>query len=612
MATLSDNDFQRKLAGNFKISPADLARLSPEQQQLYQQKMLQAAAPASLQGAFGAPQGEAGGVPVDHAHGATLAQIAANQQAQLEQLNKAGMLGGVRQSPKNTNYDHKPGLEYLRSADEVAARQDAWQQHTGAKDALRMQSARDAVSAKKDEQSKRVSQSVFGPDGVANTAGGGRVIMLPDGSFGYSTPAREQGSPGEVGMTDAMTGLNPSKMYQAPGGGMSLQEANSFGPVDKKSSAPYQAAQMDAENVRAQARKEAALNMLSHAVPPQSQVVTNGSPGFIPSAEKWFVENPGFAQTMDKATKSVGGFFQGLKEAPSVTMDWLKTKFGSDAPPEGPKAEPAPQVTSTPGTPQADNVVRKTPDIWAGIKALAPLYFNDNNGAQSIDASQSMFNPVQEVGASTNPAGIAQKAQQTQQEQPQNTPPKATQPQVPPNPGKFVEQSSNNVNAIARWGQNRLAELGNIIEHGGDTLRTGIQQGLDYTGASMPLRGIKKNLGIAKDLGLVKGNSPAMLDWLLNLVMPDGSMYAEPSYGSQQNVDLMQRGFETNYGIPLSGLQTNLELLKKAGIAPDVMTEIIPALMEQGQGAIDNTQRASNFLKSLLPQVSPNALTPAE
>lgn len=375
MATMTESDFQRKLAGNFRISPADLARLSPEQQQLYQQKMLQAAAPASLQGAFGEPQAAAGGVPVDHAHGATLAQIAANQQAQLEQLNKAGMLKGIRQSPKNTNYDHKPGLDYLRSADEVAARQDAWQQHTGAKDALRMQSARDAVSAKKDEQSKRVSQSVFGPDGVANTAGGGRVIMLPDGSFGYSTPAREQGSPGEVGMTDAMTGLNPSKMYQAPGGGMSLQEANSFGPVDKKSSAPYQAAQMDAENVRAQARKEAALNMLSHAVPPRSQVVTNGSPGFIPSAVKWFVENPGFAQKTMEATKSVGGFFQGLKEAPSVTMDWLKTKFGSDAPPEGPKAEPATQVTSTPGTPQADN----GPGILKLIQDTLSLGMNPSN-----------------------------------------------------------------------------------------------------------------------------------------------------------------------------------------------------------------------------------------
>lgn len=346
MATMTESDFQRKLAGNFRISPADLARLSPEQQQLYQQKMLQAAAPASLQGAFGAPQAAAGGVPVDHAHGATLAQIAANQQAQLEQLNKAGMLKGIRQSPKNTNYDHKPGLDYLRSADEVAARQDAWQQHTGAKDALRMQSARDAVSAKKDEQSKRVSQSVFGPDGVAHTAGGGRVIMLPDGSFGYSTPAREQGSPGEVGMTDAMTGLNPSKMYQAPGGPMSLGEARGLGPVDRSASGPLQAAQMDAENVRAQARKEAALNMLSHAVPHERQAATNESPGFIPSAERWFVENPGFAQTMDKATKSVGDFFQGLKEAPSVTMDWLKTKFGSDTQPEGPKAEPAPQVAS--------------------------------------------------------------------------------------------------------------------------------------------------------------------------------------------------------------------------------------------------------------------------
>ena len=370
MATMTESDFQRKLAGNFRISPADLARLSPEQQQLYQQKMLQAAAPASLQGAFGAPQAAAGGVPVDHAHGATLAQIAANQQAQLEQLNKAGMLKGIRQSPKNTNYDHKPGLDYLRSADEVAARQDAWQQHTGAKDALRMQSARDAVSAKKDEQSKRVSQSVFGPDGVAHTAGGGRVMMMPDGSFGYSTPAREQGSPGEVGMTDAMTGLNPSKMYQAPGGPMSMGEARALGAdvnknglyalnaaadkLGKKKSKAlkpmleggYAAAQMDAENVRAQARKEAALNMLSHAVPHERQAATNESPGFIPSAERWFVENPGFAQTMDKATMSVGDFFQGLKEAPSVTMDWLKTKFGSDTQPEGPKAEPAPQVAS--------------------------------------------------------------------------------------------------------------------------------------------------------------------------------------------------------------------------------------------------------------------------
>lgn len=373
MATMTESDFQRKLAGNFRISPADLARLSPEQQQLYQQKMLQAAAPASLQGAFGAPQAAAGGVPVDHAHGATLAQIAANQQAQLEQLNKAGMLKGIRQSPKNTNYDHKPGLDYLRSADEVAARQDAWQQHTGAKDALRMQSARDAVSAKKDEQSKRVSQSVFGPDGVAHTAGGGRVMMMPDGSFGYSTPAGQ-------------SRVNPSQVYNAPGGPMSVGEARGLGPVDKNAAGPLQAAQMDAENVRAQDRKATALDMLAGAQMQGQEPTQEGNvnvttdifeklkPYAIPpvitdKARKYVGSHPEIGQGLEWVTSTLGKAYDAITGAQDK-----KTGEAPILPPgvvqNNQQEQQSNSQPNIPVTPQSSNTNNKESSIQDFINGL--------------------------------------------------------------------------------------------------------------------------------------------------------------------------------------------------------------------------------------------------
>lgn len=516
MATLTEKDKRIKYGSKLRMAPADMARLTPEERAAFLEKQRLLAEGSGLQAAFGAPQ-QAGGNPVDHQHGATLAQIAANQQAQLAQVNKTGMIGGIRQSPKNADYNAPQGLDYLRTPDEVASRNDAWQKHTAARDQLNLGNAMDAVAQKKAEQSQRVNQSVFGPDGVAHTPGGGRVMMMPDGSFGYSTPA-------------GGSQVNPSQVYEAPGGYMSVGEARRLGPVDRGAAGPLQAAQMDAENVRAQDRKATALDMLAGAKvsevggggaePPPSKrdpgawdIVANmlGIPGLVDTASKYTPENP--ADLAGKFVVNHPGIGQGLETA----KKWL---------------------------------------VDQPMDTLNQLFKSGEAGGQAAQA----LNPQQNFV------------------------------------GDFF---SGLINPLKGLSPQANATLGTVLNQAPETLRTGVQQGLDYIGASGPLRGLKTNLGVAKSMGLVNNNSPALLDWLINLVMPDGSSYANlNSPNATQNADLMSRGLETNFAGPLSGLQTNIELANKVGMAPDFLTQLIPALMNQARGAVSNVKKGASAIDS--------------
>ena len=516
MATLTEKDKRIKYGSNLRVAPADMARMTPEERAAFLAKQQLLAEGSGLQAAFGAPQ-QAGGNPVDHQHGATLAQIAANQQAQLAQVNKTGMIGGIRQSPKNAGYNAPQGLDYLRTPDEVASRNDAWQKHTAARDQLNLGNAMDAVAQKKAEQSQRVNQSVFGPDGVAHTPGGGRVMMMPDGSFGYSTPA-------------GGSQVNPSQVYEAPGGSMSVGEARSLGPVDKGAAGPLQAAQMDAENVRAQDRKATALDMLAGA-----KVSEVGGGGLANNPR------PNFNDAVNTAKSGVGLVADAIRGA------GLLNTIG-----DGPVMDyqgGAPQGGVTPPSPFAEQSLNTVSNI-----ANLP-----QKGADALQAAQAL-NPRQNL-VDDFFSGLM-------------------------NPLKGLAPQAN-------------ATLGTVLNQAPETLRTGVQQALDYTGASAPLRGLKTNLGVAKSMGLVNNNSPALLDWLLNLVMPEGSSYANlNSPNATQNADLMSRGLETNFAGPLSGLQTNIELANKVGMAPDFLTQLIPALMNQARGAVSNVKKGASAIDS--------------
>jgi len=542
MATLTEKDKRIKYGSKLRMSSADMAKLTPEDRAAFLEKQRLLSEGSGLQAAFGAPQ-QAGGNPVDHQHGATLAQIAANNQAQLAQVNKTGMIGGIRQSPKNTGYNAPQGLDYLRTPDEVASRNDAWQKHTAARDQLNLGNAMDAVAQKKAEQSQRVNQSVFGPDGVAHTPGGGRVMMMPDGSFGYSTPA-------------GGSQVNPSQVYEAPGGYMSVGEARRLGPVDRGSAGPLQAAQMDAENVRAQDRKATALDMLAGA-----KVSEVGGGGLANNPR------PNFNDAVNTAKSGVGlvgdairgaGLLNTIGDGPasskasSQSNQSLFDPVGSVAPGTGPVMDyqgGAPQGGVTP------------PSLFEeqSLNTISNIANLPQKGADALQAAQAL-NPRQNFVGDFFSGLI--------------------------NPLKVLAPQANTI-------------LETVLNQAPETLRSGVQQGLDYTGASEPLRGLKTNLGVAKSMGLVNNNSPALLDWLINLVMPEGSSYANlNSPNATQNADLMSRGLETNFAGPLSGLQTNIELANKVGMAPDFLTQLIPALMNQARGAVSNVKKGASAIDS--------------